>query len=138
MISVLILAHHDIAMGMMSVVHHTYAKSLPQLDALGVDYDRSPDELATIIPAAIQRMDSGDGVLVLSDIHGATHTNVASRSLQAGRIEMITGVNLPMLLRVLTYRHLLMDELINKAMSGGWGGIVVCAAGDEHRVERKA
>lgn len=138
MISVLILAHHDIAMGMMNVVRHTYGKALPQLEALGVDYDRSPDELAMLIPSAIQRVDGGDGVLILSDIHGATHTNVASRSLKTGKVEMITGVNLPMLLRVLTYRRLPMDELINKAMSGGWGGIVVCSPGRTSMEERKA
>jgi PTS system ascorbate-specific IIA component len=52
---------------------------------------------------------------------------VACRLLARGRIELITGVNLPMLLRALNYRHLKMDELIDKALSGGCGGII-CAA----------
>ena len=78
----------------------------------------------------VRKVEQGDGVLILADVYGATHTNVACRLLVRGRIELITGVNLPMLLRALNYRHLKMDDLIDKALSGGSGGII-CAANPE-------
>ena len=81
------------------------------------------DRMDTILREGIRKVDQGDGVLILADVYGATHTNVACHLLARGRIELITGVNLPMLLRVLNYRHLKMDDLIDKALSGGSGGI---------------
>ena len=69
-------------------------------------------------------MDRGDGVLILADIYGSSHTNAACRLLVPGQVELVSGVNLPMLVRVLNYRHLSMGELVRKAQSGGAQGIV--------------
>ena len=67
-------------------------------------------------------------MLILADIYGSSHTNAACRLLVPGHIELVSGVNLPMLVRVLNYRHLPMNELVRKAQSGGAQGIVCGAA----------
>ena len=68
--------------------------------------------------------DSGEGVVVLTDIYGATPCNVAAKLLQPGRVEGIAGVNLPMLLRVLTYRDRDMATVLQRAVSGGCDGVL--------------
>lgn len=128
MIGLLILAQSDFGAGMLRAVEHTLGRKPPQLEAVAINYSQTPEQIENTIEQYLNKVNLGDGVLFLADIYGATHTNVACRRLQRGRIELITGVNLPMLLRVLNYRDLGMDDLIDKALSGGCGGIV-CAAG---------
>jgi PTS system ascorbate-specific IIA component len=69
-------------------------------------------------------LDTGDGVLVFSDIFGATPCNLASKLLVPGRIELVAGANLPMLVRALTYRDRDLDTMIKKAISGGCDGVL--------------
>lgn len=127
MIGVLVLGHKDFAEGLVHAVEHTFGCRPPALEAAGVDYMRPPDEIADFIRRRLARVDQGVGVLILADVYGATHTNVACRLVKPGRVELICGVNLPMLLRALTYRQLKMSELIDRALSGGFNGII-CAA----------
>jgi PTS system ascorbate-specific IIA component len=93
---------------------------------MGVAMDDDP---AVLLPQAVEQVRKLDeegcgGVLVLSDIYGATPCNIASRLLQAGRVEGVAGVNLPMLVRALAYRNLPLDKLVEKVIEGGVAGIV--------------
>ena len=72
----------------------------------------------------VKALDSGEGVLIFSDIYGATPCNLATKLLQPGRIEGVAGVNLPMLVRAFTYRSKGMDTMIKKAISGGCDGVL--------------
>jgi len=67
---------------------------------------------------------AGDGVLVFSDIYGATPCNLTSKLVEPGRVEAVAGVNLPMLVRAFTYRAKGMDTMIKKAVSGGCEGVL--------------
>jgi mannose PTS system EIIA component len=127
MIGVLILAHKNFGAGLIDAAQHTLGQRPTQLEAIDIDYQHPPEAITEEIQRGLARANQGNGVLLLADVYGATHTNLACRLLERGRIELIAGVNLPMLLRVLNYRHLKMDDLIDKALSGGCGGIV-CAA----------
>ena len=69
-------------------------------------------------------VDKGDGVLVMTDIFGATPSNIAMKLLQPGRIEGVAGVNLPMLLRALSYRDKDLPTLLAKSVSGGRDGVL--------------
>ncbi len=69
-------------------------------------------------------VDTGKGVLIMTDIFGATPANIAMKLLKPGRIEGIAGVNLPMLLRALTYRDKGMETLITRAVAGGRDGVL--------------
>ncbi|MFP5348549.1 MAG: PTS sugar transporter subunit IIA [Gammaproteobacteria bacterium] len=127
MIGILVLGQKDFARGLISSVVHTFGTRPPQLEAAGVDFDHAPEAMGEMIAQHIRTLDQGEGVLILADIYGTTHTNLACRLLKRGRIELVSGANLPMLLRVLNYRHLRLDDVIDRALAGGCGGIV-CAA----------
>ena len=68
-------------------------------------------------------VDDGSGVLILTDIIGATPANTAAKLLEPGRIEGVAGVNLPMLLRTITYRERNIDVLLKKAIAGACEGV---------------
>lgn len=126
MIGLLILAQKDIGCGILQAVEHVLGEYPVGLDAFPVNYDQNPEQLSTAFEGTLRKLDSGDGVLILADIYGATHINVACRLLQHHRIELVAGVNLPMVIRVLNYRHLPMPDLIDTALKGGAEGIL-CA-----------
>lgn len=126
MIGVLILGQKDVAAGFIQAVEHMYGKRPPAVEAAGIIYDETPEQIDDLIRRQLRRVDQGDGVLILADVFGTTHTNVARRLLDRGHIELISGASLPMLLRALTYRHLTMDELIDRTLAGGFNGII-CA-----------
>lgn len=136
MIGVLLLTHHQIAAGLLAAVEHTLGKRPGQLALVEADYGRPTEELGAQIAKAVAVLDDGDGVLILSDIFGATHTNLACQIVRRGHIELVSGVNLPMLLKVLNYRTLPLDDLIDKALSGGCGGIVCAGETDLRREAR--
>jgi PTS system ascorbate-specific IIA component len=91
-----------------------------------LDITDCPDANAMAVAAQrlIDELDQGDGVLMLSDVYGATPCNTACRLLYPGRVEGLAGVNLPMLIRALTYRNETLDKLVVKAVSGGHEGIL--------------
>lgn len=128
MIGLLVLAEKGIAQGLVGAAVRTLGACPPGFLAVAVEVGTSPEEIGAALTRAIREADYGRGVLILADLYGATHTNVACRLLQRGRIELVAGVNLSMLLKALNYRHLSMDDLIDKALSGGSGGIVVAAS----------
>lgn len=72
------------------------------------------------------KLDQGNGVLVLTDMFGATPSNIACRLRQPRDVRVVAGVNLPMLIRVLNYPRLSLDELKQKALTGGRDGVVIC------------
>ena len=127
MIGILILGQKDFAEGLIRAVEHTFGARPPALVAAGIDYSETPERIAELIRAGLARIDQGDGVLILADVYGTTHTNVARHLLKPGRVELISGASLPMVLRTLTYRKLKMRDLIDRALSGGFNGII-CAA----------
>ncbi len=127
MIGIVVLAEKGLATGLLGAAVRTLGNQPPGLLAVAVDYAAPPETITDNIQRALKDADYGRGVLILADLYGATHTNLACRLLERGRIELVTGVNLPMLLKTLNYRQLGMDDLIDKALSGGGGGIVVAA-----------
>jgi PTS system ascorbate-specific IIA component len=72
----------------------------------------------------LKLVDSGRGVLILTDIYGATPSNLAMKLLEPGRIEGVAGVNLPMLLRAIAYRDKDMETLITRTVAGGRDGVL--------------
>ncbi|MBL8497724.1 PTS fructose transporter subunit IIA [Nitrosomonas sp. JL21] len=124
MIGILILTHEDLGEHMIRCASHVLGMNPPQLDCLSVFIQDTPETVLTKGRALIEQLDSGDGVLILSDMLGATPCNVASRLVQPGKVECIAGVNLPMLVRVLTYRHESLPVVVEKGLSGGQGGVM--------------
>ncbi len=85
------------------------------------------DDPLLLLPQArslLKDLDDGSGVLILTDMYGGTPANIAAKLLIPGRIEGIAGINLPMLIRTLTYRDRPLSTLVVKAVSGGCEGVL--------------
>jgi mannose PTS system EIIA component len=95
-----------------------------QAAALGVARSDDPEAVLKRAHALAARLDSGEGLLVLTDMFGATPCNVASRLLADGRVEGVSGVSLPMLVRVLSGRNGSLAAAVRRALSGGAEGVV--------------
>jgi PTS system mannose-specific IIA component len=99
MIGKLILSHGALARELLSSAR-TISGDLPQFEALSLEWSDGFEEARAKVKAAIDRLDQGQGVLVLVDIFGGTPCNVAMTFLETGKVEIVTGVNLPMVVRL--------------------------------------
>jgi len=94
-------------------------------EAFEVPFDEDPDALLPKASAALRRVDGGAGVLVLSDLYGATPANLAARLSHLGTpVRQMAGANLPMLLRIMNYPELPLAELCQLAAAGGRNGVI--------------
>lgn len=123
MIGILIVAHGTLGESLIQCATHVLGSRPEQVVALDVT---AQTQLCMLDDARqlLQDLDQGEGVLLLSDIYGATPCNTMCRLLEPGRVEGIAGVNLPMLMRAITYRHLPLSALIAKTVAGGQEGIL--------------
>lgn len=124
MIGILLITHGSYGEALVQNACHVLNKRPEQLNQLGVAPQDDPLDLLPLARQMLQQVDNGDGVLVLTDIFGASPANLALKLLEAGRIEGIAGINLPMLLRALTYRDKGMETLLTRAISGGRDGVI--------------
>lgn len=124
MIGILIVSHGAFGESLIHCASHVLGKRPLHVRQLGVTVHDDPDALLPVARDLVRYVDQGQGVLVLTDICGATPSNLATRLLEAGRVEGIAGVSLPMLVRALTYREEPLDTVIAKALSGGSEGII--------------
>ena len=128
MIGILIVTHGEIGTSMLSSASQILGSAQQQVATLSVWRHDDPDDLVLRARELLERIDAGEGALVLTDIFGATPGNVVSRLLEDGRVEGVSGVSLPMLLRVLTGRNgslpTSMQATVQRALSGGAEGVV--------------
>lgn len=124
MIGILIIAHGTLGESLIHCASHVMGTKPASLKQLAVGKNDDPNTLLPKAKQLVAELDQGDGVLILSDIYGATPCNMVNRLLVAGRVEGIAGVNLPMLVRTLTYRNTDLRTLIAKALSGGREGVI--------------
>jgi len=124
MIGVLVVTHGSIGEALLASAAQILGVAPQQVATLSVWRQDDPDDLVLRARELIESLDAGDGVLVLTDIFGATPGNVVSRLLQDGRIEGVSGASLPMLLRVLTGRNGSLSDAVQRALSGGAEGVV--------------
>ena len=91
---------------------------------LDVPLDSEPEEIATRATEMIKELDTGDGVLVLTDLCGSTPSNTARR-LTGYKVLVVAGLNLPMLIRILNYPNLPLEEMAERAIDGGRQGVML-------------
>ena len=124
MIGILIIAHDDLGDSLIRCASHVLNKTPPGVTALGV---AATDDPALLLPRAlnlVRALDHGSGVLVLTDMFGGSPSNIASKIVMPGKVEAVCGINLPMLIRVLTYRERDLQTIVTKAVSGGCEGVM--------------
>ena len=124
MIGILIIAHDTLPESLVKAVTHVLGTRPAQFETLSVTIADDPFDLLPVARERVRQLDTGNGVLIFSDIYGATPCNLAAKLLVPGRVEVVAGVNLPMLVRAFTYRAKGMDTMIAKAVSGGRDGVL--------------
>jgi len=124
MIGVLLVTHGEIGTALLSSASQIFGAPPAQVTTLSVWRQDDPDDLILRARELLEQIDAGDGVLVLTDIFGATPGNVVSRLLEDDHVEGVSGVSLPMLLRVLTSRNGSLPAAVKRAVSGGAEGVV--------------
>ncbi|HZZ93479.1 MAG TPA: PTS sugar transporter subunit IIA [Usitatibacter sp.] len=123
MIGILIVSHGAFGESLIHSASHVLGKRPLYLRQLGITVHDDPDAIVAVGEDLIRFLDQGEGVLVMSDIYGATPSNIAARLLKPGRVEGVSGVNLPMLIKALSYREQPLTACLAKAMAGGAEGI---------------
>ena len=125
MIGVLLVTHGPLGENLIDAAAHVLGSRPQLLEALDVSSRSEPKDVEAMINLRMQALDKGDGVLVLTDIYGATPSNCMCRALAPGHAAGVSGVNLPMLLKMLNYRDLPLEQLAVKAAKGGQEGISI-------------
>lgn len=128
-VALLIVSHHNIGKALVEAIETSFDHHLPlKLTTVDVPSDGDPDKLKLQVKQAIASIDTGDGVLILTDLYGSTPSNICKDTLESGHVRIVTGLNLPMLLRIMNYPNLPLDAIAANAVAGGQGGIVDCGA----------
>ncbi|MGD9591777.1 MAG: PTS sugar transporter subunit IIA [Candidatus Berkiella sp.] len=123
-VGILLITHSGIGGALLNVASGTFGRLPLEISQLSVSRDPDPDLLIEKASYLVRKLDAGEGVLVLTDMFGSTPSNVAQGLQHQGfAICVVTGLNLPMLFRVLNYPHLELNQLAKKAVSGGKDGI---------------
>jgi PTS system mannose-specific IIA component len=124
MIGVLLITHGAIGESLLASAAQILGTQPAHATALGVAASEQPEAVLARARALAADLDDGAGVLVLTDMFGATPCNVAARLLENGRVEGVSGVSLPMLVRVLSGRDRSLTAAVRRALSGGAEGVV--------------
>ncbi len=124
MIGILLITHGSLGESLIQCASHVMNRRQPQLLQLGVASQDDPLDVLPLARRLLGLVDEGSGALILTDIFGATPANIALKLRESGRVEIVAGVNLPMLLRALTYRERSMEVLVKKTVAGACEGVI--------------
>ena len=123
-VGIVLIAHAGIGPALAGTAHFVLGELPLPLRVVVVSRDSRADEVLEHLQAVATELDQGDGVLILTDMYGATPTNVARRISPGRPVRIVTGVNLPMLLHVLNYPDRDLDALAATALEGGRQGVL--------------
>lgn len=119
MIGVVVAAHGNLAQELVETMSFIVGEQ-EYLVAITIDPSTSVDEMKNAIKKAIKKVDTGNGILILTDMFGGTPANMSLSFLEDGRVEVITGVNLPMLIRLSQCRQSMsLSEAANSLVEYG-------------------
>lgn len=124
MIGILLVTHNGLGDSLVDCVRHVMGEAPPNIKVLSVLADDDPQRKEAEARALIAQLDTGEGVLLLSDLFGSTPANIARRLHQPGRVEGLAGVNLPMLLRAVCHCTRPLAEVAQNVLESGRGCIL--------------
>ncbi len=129
MIGIVLVTHGNLAEELLSAVKFVLSEE-PAIKMTGVSLDptREFDTFKKVIEKAIKSVDQGDGILLVTDMFGGTPSNVGLTFLEENKIEVISGVNLPMLLKLSTLKNnVSLEDAIKIAEKAGRDNIIVAS-----------
>lgn len=124
-VGILLICHNDIGAQLIETATDMLERVPTRLAHIDVRQDDDPIDLLASARRRVAEIDAGEGVLVMTDMYGSTPSNIAHRLRDQHDVQVISGVNLPMLVRALNYPRLGLDEMTQKAWSGGRDGIIL-------------
>ena len=124
-VGLVLISHRDIA-GQLLAAATTVLDHCPlAARTLAIDLDADPRTALNTLAQLCADVDTGDGVLIMVDVFGATPFNIAKRHAEHSGAKLVTGLSLPMLLRTLNYPHQSLNQLTRTAADGARRGIVI-------------
>ena len=134
---IFIIAHAPLASALRQCILHVFPDSEAGLMAFDVQPNVTPEETAAGVAQALAILNTPQ-TLVLTDIFGATPCNAAQKLVDGINTKLIAGVNLPMLLRTVTYRHESLDAMMARALAGGTQGVMqVASTAPQNQLRKK-
>ena len=124
MIAVLLITHGRYGEDLLVSAAHVLGQKLEHTGSLAVSIKDDPDTILSDARNLIRSIDDGSGVLVMTDMYGATPCNIATQLIADGNVEAVSGVSLPMLVRSLAYRDAPLSKVRDKAIAGGTEGVI--------------
>ncbi|CDG85282.1 PTS sugar transporter subunit IIA [Janthinobacterium agaricidamnosum] len=124
MVGILLMTHAPLGQAFIAACAHVFRGPTERFEAIDVVADQDLQEVQKLAEAAIARLNDGSGVLVITDIKGGTPANCCNKLADAGRVEVIAGISMPMLLRAITYRRDTLDVVVEMALAGAQSGAV--------------
>ncbi len=134
---IFIIAHAPLASALRQCVLHVFPDNPAGVVALDVQPNMPPEETLAQARFMFEQMGTSHA-LVLVDVFGATPCNVAQKLVDGVKSKLITGINLPMLLRTVSYRHESLDLLVARALAGATQGVMqVAISAPQNQPKRK-
>lgn len=124
MIGLLLITHDTLGESLIQCASHVLNKRPEQIMQLGVAAGDDPNDLLPLARQLLKLVDTGEGALIITDIYGASPSNLVAKLLLPGKVEGLAGASLPMLLRAITYRDKGMETLLMRATGGGRDGVL--------------
>lgn len=126
MIGVLLVTHGHMGQDLVDTVSAMLGRPSLPTDVIEVHRSDDPERLLPAARATASALDSGDGLLLLTDAFGSTPSNIANQIAAQRGYRVVAGVNLPMLVRIYNYPDLALDAMVDSAVDGGQLGIIPC------------
>lgn len=124
-VSLLIITHGQVGQTLLDTAVSVIGSCPLTTEVIAINDDCDPDDIVEQAAELLQTLNKGDGVLILTDMYGSTPSNIGC-TLGCKYSAVVSGINLPMLVRVLNYPYLGLGELVQKAISGGRDGVLSC------------
>jgi PTS system ascorbate-specific IIA component len=125
-VGILLVSHNQIGAELINTARQMLSCSSLPTKVISISTSDEPEAITKQLNIELMGLDQGNGVLILTDMFGSTPSNIACTVSERNDVRIISGLNLPMLIRVLNYPNLGLDELEQKALSGGQEGVARC------------
>jgi PTS system mannose-specific IIA component len=130
-VNILLITHNKVGDTLLDTASMLMGDCPIQIETIAVPDKCNPENILNSAKHKLSSLDSGNGVLVLTDIYGSTPSNIACKLGTQENVIVITGVSLPMLMRIMNYPGLSLEELSRKAIEAGKDGVMYCKEGNK-------
>ena len=124
MVGLLVITHNNVGGALFDAAISVLGSCPLPYEILPVSQNCDPEERFQKAQSLLKELNQSDGVLVITDMYGSTPSNIATK-LVGDKVTIVTGINLPMLVRVMNYPKLSLEKLANKAVSAGQTGVII-------------